>query len=88
MRWAIAVVVVVVAAVGVTEVASGGWVRRQLREWHEMSYCASSQPGQRPPRKAHEVGHRWSWRLGWPPGRWTCVYHDRRGKVVATRRVP
>jgi hypothetical protein len=77
---AVLVALVSLAAVGV---ASAGWIQRQLSEWHDMTYCTSSLVA-----ATGSVEHRWAWQLGWPPGRWTCVYRNGHGRVVATRSVP
>jgi hypothetical protein len=67
---------------------SAGWMKRQLAEWHEMTYCAANPATADSANGGIAVTHRWSWRFGWPPGRWTCAYRNRRGPIVATSRVP
>jgi hypothetical protein len=79
---------IMLLALGVIAVASAGWIERQVGEWHEMSYCAATPPKDELTGRASSFGHRWAWRLGWPPGRWTCVYRGPQGRLLGTRAVP
>jgi len=83
VKW---IIVIAVAALVGAAAASGGWIERQVGEWREMKSCTATPPGFHHRHAA--VSHRWTWKFSWPPGHWTCVYRNRHGAIVATRRVP